>query len=271
MEYETDIKGNHLVREEELNIIYDGPSFDGRMEISHLSNQLKSTELVIREIVSELYKQKRLKNPKDVKIYLQLKKGSFQEIITVIFNNPIIANIIGGCIVAIFTYYLTKKKEKPECHIKTENLVNNYIFVKNLNQIIIPLGEKDKVSIISSNPSIRTTISHNEKNVFNSELRELKEKVAIEIFEEEFFGYLSIVDIDKEKYGFTLERTNQHIPVFFDIKPTLDEIRKILGYRIKIDARATYEEKELVKLDVQSYELKRRKNLKDFYKNGKSK
>src|SRR3989338_8891829 len=136
-EHETDLKGNHLIRKEELKIIYEGPSFDGKMEISHLSNQLKSTELVIREIVSELYKQKGLKNPKDVKIYLQLKKGSFQEIITIVFNNPIIANIIGGCIVALFTYFLTKKKDKPNCDIKTEDLINNYFFIKNLNQIII--------------------------------------------------------------------------------------------------------------------------------------
>ncbi len=50
-----------MVREEEINLIYDGPSFEGKMEISHLASQLKSTEFVIKEIISELYKQKKFK------------------------------------------------------------------------------------------------------------------------------------------------------------------------------------------------------------------
>jgi len=245
VEHETDLSGNPLTREEEIQIIYNGPSFDGRMEISDLTSQLKSTEVLIKEIVSELYKQKGLKNPSEIKIFLKLKKGSFQEIISVILNNPTTAAIIGGCIVALFERLLSKKDKGEINNIKIESLVNNYLIIKNLNQIIAPLEDKsDRLEIISSNPKIRTSLGMDEKKRIILELKELKEKVAIEIYQEDFFGYLSIVDLDKEKYGFTLEGTNQHIPLIFDNKPTLDEIRNILGYRIKITARATYEEKE---------------------------
>src|SRR3989344_5207213 len=244
VEHETDLSGNPLTREEEIQIIYNGPSFDGRMEISDLTSQLKSTEVLIKEIVSELYKQKGLKNPSEIKIFLKLKKGSFQEIISVILNNPTTAAIIGGCIVALFERLLSKKDKGEINNIKIESLVNNYLIIKNLNQIIAPLEDKsDRLEIISSNPKIRTSLGMDEKKRIILELKELKEKVAIEIYQEDFFGYLSIVDLDKEKYGFTLEGTNQHIPLIFDNKPTLDEIRNILGYRIKITARATYEEK----------------------------
>ena len=56
IEYETDLKRNILVRGEELEIIYEGPSFDGKMEVPHLISQLKSVEFIIKEIVNELYK-----------------------------------------------------------------------------------------------------------------------------------------------------------------------------------------------------------------------
>ena len=264
MEYETDLKGNVLVREEEINIIYEGPSFRDKMEISNLASQLKSTEIVLREIVSEMYKQKGLKKPEGTKIYLKLKKGSFHEIISIIFNNPTTAAIIGGCIVALFNHFLTKKKNSNS-KINIENLTNNYIFAKNLNQIVTPLEkEKDKVSIISCNPEVNTSISLNEKKLMNKILKELKKQVAIEIYKEEFFGYLSVIYLDKEKYRFTLEGTERAIPAVFDDKPNLKKIKEILGFRLKINARATYEEKELKKIEIDNYEIKKRKNLNDF-------
>jgi hypothetical protein len=265
-EYETDLKGNKLVREEEINLIYEGPSFEGKMEISNLVSQLRSTEFVIKDLVSEAYKQKGIKKPEETKIYLRLKKGSFHEIISVVFNNPTTAHIIGGCIVALFTYFLTKKNGS-ECNIKIENLTKNYTFTKNLNQIIAPLEDKkDTIKIVSSNPKINKKISLPEKKIMNKILKKLKESLAFEIVEEEFFGYLSMLDLDKGKYAFTLEGTDKHTPVVFDDKPSLREIKKILGHRLKINARATYEEKELKKLDISEYEIKRRKNLKDFSK-----
>lgn len=264
-EQEIDLKGNKLTREEEINIIYEGPSFDGRMEISDLTLQLKSTEVVIRELVSELYKQRGLKNPEETKIYLRLKKGSFQEIISVLFNNPTTAAIIGGCIVALFNHFLTKEKT-PVCEIKMENLTNNYFLAKNINQIITPLEDKeDKVKIVSSNPKVSGLFSFNEKKLMDNALKELRKQIAIEIYEEEFFGYLSVIYLDKEKYRFTLEGTDRAIPVTFDKKPTLEELKDILGFRLKIEARATYEEKELKKIEIRKYEIKTRKNLNDFY------
>ncbi|VUT27924.1 MAG: hypothetical protein SYNGOMJ08_00481 [Candidatus Syntrophoarchaeum sp. GoM_oil] len=269
VKFETDLNGHFLVREEEINFIYEGPSFEEKMEISHLTSQLKSTEFVIKEIVSELYKQKKNKNQKYVKIYLKLKKGSFQEIIFILFNTPVVATIIGGCIVALFTYFLTKKKNNEIIDIG--NLINNYSLAKNLNLIVVPLEkEKDEFKLISSNPEINITLSLEDKIQLSGALKELKEKVAIEIYKEEFFGYLSVIYLDKEKYRFTLEGTDRAIPAIFDNKPSLKEIKEILGFRLRINARATYEEKELKKIEIENYEIKRRENLNDFIggKNG---
>lgn len=260
---DVDLHGNIMVREEEINLIYDGPSFKGKMEISHLASQLKSTEFVIKEIISELYKQKKFKKKADVKIFLTLKNGSFEQIIFILFNNPLISNTIAGSIIALFTYFLTKENNSNIINI--ENLINNHYLAKNLYQIIVPLEhENDILKLISSDRNINLLISSKDKLLFKDALEDLKKNVTIEIYDESFFGYLSIVDIDKNKFGFTLEGTRQHIPITFEIEPSLDEIRNILGYRLKIDARAIYEEKILKELEIHHHELKTRTNLKDF-------
>jgi hypothetical protein len=265
VEIEKDLQGNSLTREEEINFIYEGSSFENRMEISSLTSQLKATETIIRDLVSEMYKQKGLKKPEETKIYIKLKRGSFHEIISIIFNNPTTAAIIGGSVVAIITHFLNGEKKKSD--IKIENLINNYTFAKNINYLINALEDKsDKLKIISSNPNLNVEVSFDNKNKIRANLIELKKQVAIEVYQEEFFGYLSVLYLDKEKYKFTLEGTDKAIQTEFDESPTLKQIKELLGFRLKINARATYEEKELKKIEIESYQIKTRKNLNDFLK-----
>lgn len=263
---EKDLNNNILVRGEELEIIYDGPSFDGKMEVPHLISQLKSTEQIINQIISELYKEKRLDNPNEIKLYLKLKRGSFQEIILIVFNHPLTIAIVGGCIVALFERVL-KKKEKNECKsINIENLTQNINIVNNINQILGPLQhENDKIIISSpSNKDIQAEVKFSDRQIIKEILKKLQEEILVEIYEEEHFGYLNMVNIDMVSYGFTLEGTNKHIPVTFQNKPKLDDIRQILGERVKIRANSTYRNKELFKLEIIEYHRKERKNLSDF-------
>jgi len=268
MEKETDLDRNVLVRAEELEIIYEGPSFEGRMEVPHLISQLKSTEFLINQIITELYKEKKLSNPQEIKLYLKLKRGSFQEIISIIFNHPLTIAIVGGCIVAMFERILNRKSKNDLNSIKIENLTQNINVVNEINQIISPLqNEKDKIIIFSpSNNKIRTEVSFNDKTIIKKVLKRLQEEIILEVMEEEFFGYISMVNIDRTSFGFTLEGSNKHIPISFIDKPKLTEIKEILGERVKIKANATYRNKELAKIEVKKYELKKRKNIKDYIK-----
>jgi hypothetical protein len=197
-----------------------------------------------------------------------LKRGSFHEIISILFNNPLIASIVGASIVTLLEHLLKRKKDDLSSgDVNIDNLINNYYLIKNINQIVIPLEkDTDTVKIISSNPSVNISINQDRKKILKETIRELKEQIAIEIYEEEFFGYLSVIYLDKEKYRFTLEGTDKSIPAEFDQNLSLDKIREIIGMRLKIKAHATYEEKELKKLDISNYEIKRRINLNDFSK-----
>ncbi len=55
---QKDLFGTDLTYEDTIELIYDGPSFDGRMELNKLSSQLKSTEQLIRELLNQLYLQR---------------------------------------------------------------------------------------------------------------------------------------------------------------------------------------------------------------------
>ena len=69
-EFDTNLDGELLVKKEELKIIYEGPSFDGQMEINNLTSQLSSTEKIIKEILAQLKKDKKISlDLEEVKIF----------------------------------------------------------------------------------------------------------------------------------------------------------------------------------------------------------
>ena len=268
-EMDTDLYGNKLSKTEEFYIIYEGPSFDGRIEVPYLIAQLKSTEKIINEVIREIYKEKKLGSPENIKIYLKLKKSSFQEIITVILNHPLTIGIVGGCIVVLFDRLL-KNKENSNCIINIENLTQNYNFAKEMRSIVAPLqsqGDKVKISILSN---LQSEVSFDEKEIIEDILKQLQKEILIEIVEDEFIGYLYYINRDKETLGFTLEDTNKHVPVTFINPISLHELKNIFFEdKLKITANATSRNKELHKLEIKDYKIIKRKTLKEYYE-GKS-
>ena len=259
-----DLHNNSLEKEDGIIITYEGPSFENRMEISYLREQLKSLEYLIKDLVDELYENEGLNlSSKDVKIFLKLRKGSFEEIISIIFSNSIVSGIISGCVVAFFSKLVNKKKE---CEHHIEKLVNNFYFVKNAHIIVNPLSQEgDKLKIKSrNNPENEVELLFEEKEELYKKLREIEKESLFETYEEEFFGHLSSVNLGNSKFGFTLEGTNKPISVKFDKHLSLKDIKTILGERIKITARAKYKDKQLFKLEIIDHELKKRKTLNDF-------
>lgn len=265
-DYPTSLFKNKLEDTEEITIIYEGPSFNNKIELNDLRTQLKSTEYLINDIVDELFRNKASPvDSKGIKIYLKLKRGSFAEIISVVLTSPIAEGIVIGCIIGIFNHFLNRKNKGPT-KVNIENMTNNFLFAKNVDKIVSPLHQKgDKVKMISEiNPKISTEVIFEEQGYIKEYLKELDKSSVYESYEEEFFGYLSRVNIDTDKFGFTLEGSNKKVPVIFVSHLNLRDIRNILGERIRIKAIARYKNKELCKLEIEEYEIKKRKTLKDF-------
>lgn len=264
---QTDVYGNKLYNKDEITFTYDGSSFEGKMELPKLTAQLQSTEILIKELVNELYRQKKLNNSQSTKVYLELKRGSFQEIISIIFNHPFAISVVGGSIVAIVNKLLDRKKDKSEINI--DHISNNYGVINNINLIVNPLQKKGDKLTISLPDSTKEEIAYEDKDKISQSINELQQEdeSSFEVVEEEFFGNLNSVNIKQGKFGFILEGTNKVIPVSFDEKPNLSEIKEILAERVKIKARATTENGELRKLDILDYEIKKRKVLSEYFKN----
>jgi hypothetical protein len=263
--YDLNLNGNLLSRREELYFVYDGPTFRDKMEMTSLISQLKSTEIVIKEIINNLYKEKNFSEPENVKIFLKLKKRSFQEIIEIVLNHPLLISVVGGCVVVLFNMLLNKK-EKVKCSVNIENLSNNIVVVQHVNNIINPLKvDEDKFIFYSpKRKEIKTEIKFEEKNIINEKIKKLEQEVNVEMFKEDFFGYLYLINIDRRTFGFCLEGTKKHVPSTFINPIEIEDIREMLGEKLKIRARATFRNKVLSKLEIIEYEIKKRKNLNDF-------
>jgi hypothetical protein len=266
-EIQTSVNGEMLDKEEEINLIYRGPSFEGKMELPQLTAQLRSTEVIIKELVSDLYRRRKLNNPEKTKIYLELKKGSFEEIISIVFNHPLTVCVVGTLLANIVWKYLNKEEKIKDKKV-INNISGNSNIVNNINLIFDPLQNKEDKLVIKL-PKIQeeTTISFDDLDIIKKNVRKIKEETRIiEIYEEKFYGILNSVNYLKEKYGFIREGTEKIIPVSFDEKLNLNEIKNILGETLQITARATFENSEIKKLDITHYKIKERKNLNEFLK-----
>jgi hypothetical protein len=68
-EKQINLKGERLTKNEELFLVYNGSSFEGKMEMLSLINQLESTERVLNEVVNEIYLEKKILEHNDIKIF----------------------------------------------------------------------------------------------------------------------------------------------------------------------------------------------------------
>lgn len=264
-ERQISIRGDVLDKEEKINLVYSGPSFDGKMELPQLTSQLRSMEIIIKEIISDLYRRKKLNNPEKTRIYLELERGSFWETISIVFNHPLTVSVVGTLLTNILWKYLNKEDK-----IKDKETINhisgNSNIVNNINLVFNPIQNRsDKLAIKLPKVEEQTTITFHDLDTIKKNVRKIKEETkVIEIYEEKFYGILNSVNYLKEKFGFIMEGTERIIPVSFDAKLKLNEIKKIFGEPLQITSRATYENSEIKKLDIISYAIKKRKNLKDF-------
>lgn len=265
MEIQKDIAGKDMYEKEEITLTYSGPSFDGKMELSKLTEQLKATDVIIKELISELYKQRKLANIEKTKVYLELKRGSFEEVISIIFNHPLTIVIIGGAFGAIFNKLLQKKELKSEINIDAISV--NYGTINNFNFMLSPLQDEEDKLILKIPGKEDEVFSEEDKKILSKNINNVKleEEVSFEIVEEEFFGNLNSVNIKEGKFGFIREGTLKIIPTIFDNKPELEEIKEILAERLQIKARATYNKSgELKKIEIVDYKIKERKTLSNF-------
>ena len=150
MDNQINLKGKKVANEDFFVLKYDGASFDNhRMELHSFSKQIVAVEKMLKETINTLNEKGKIKDTaKDSKYYMELRQGSFETIIFILFANPIITGVVSGCIYDYFKYMVKKTKSKTY-NKEVESMINNKVIRKSTKDIFSPcVTDSDKVTII---------------------------------------------------------------------------------------------------------------------------
>lgn len=271
---QINLNGKKLTKKDIFVLKYEGPSFENGMELHSFTKQISSVEKILKDTIDTLNKNNKIKdNSKESKYYLELRRGSFETIILIIFSNPIITNIVSNCIFDYFKYLLNKTKSK-EYKKEVDVLVNNKNMRKSSRNILSPcINDSDRVTIIHGNVTNNIIINEKEREIIDEHLKEIENKLPFEEYEEELIGQIRrldgvkaerLEDLDKIKLGFVIESQQESIEINFKKQIKEKELRKIIFNRLKIKGKSTYRGEELVKILVDSYKLSPKKKVTDY-------
>jgi len=253
--------GEKIIKEEKIEIIYSGPSFRDRMELKSLYKQLEASEAVIKDTVDALKQTGKINfSSGDIKIFLGLKRGSFEEVIQIVLDNPILQLVISGCIIATYTYFLTKRSGRGGNFQKEVTIFEkNKNFKANLKKIVSPINiSGDQINIISGNNSV--VIKQEQKDDFFRSLEDLDENKLLKNgeFEEELEGTIRKLDLDAPRnyyFGFNIKNGPMKIPTSVKGEFHLNDYRDIIDEPIKIKAKVRYKDGEITFIEILEYQL----------------
>lgn len=271
---EINLKGEGLTKKDIFVLKYEGSSFENGMDLHSFTKQISSVERILKDTIDTLNKNNRIKdNSKESKYYLELRRGSFETIIFILFSNPIVTNIVSDCIFDYFKHLLNKtesKKYKKE----VDALINNKNMRKSSRNILSPcINDSDRVTIIHGDVTNNIVIGEKEREKIDEHLKEIENKLPFEEYEEELIGQIrkldgvkaeGLNDLDRIKLGFVIESQQESVEVNFKKQIGEKELREIIFSRLKIKGKSTYRGGELVKILIDSYRLSPKKKVTDY-------
>jgi hypothetical protein len=232
-----------------LDIKYDGPSFDGMMEISALSNEIAGFEICIKSVISVLRRQKGLDlNEDDFQIVVEaFENNCFRKKIKFIGKHlnkyPVaylsIAGILGSIINIVPQIGADKIKEMSPAtmaiiaDVAKVELLKDPKFLNALAKTVKPLiTDKDKVEFSQpvKTPNRTSTVKYSQKNDFlklTSETEDIMETVA----PGEVYGRVVSIDIDanKNQIDFKSNGTGERIRCTLNDGKRIDDYVTLLG------------------------------------------
>lgn len=274
MDTQKDVYGKKLTDKDIFILKYEGPSFDNKMELHSFTRQINSVEKILRGTIDTLNKNNKIKDTsKDSKYYLELRRGSFETVILILFANPIVTNVVSDCIFEYLKYLLNKVKPKNYKN-EVDILINNKNIRKSTKDIFNPfINDSDQVTIINGDITNNIIIGNKEREKIEEHLKEIESKLPIEEYEQELIGQIrrldgvkaeGLEDLDKIKLGFVIEGQPDSIEINFEKEIKEEELRKLIFNRLRIKGKLTYRGGEIVKILVKSHEFSPKKKIIDY-------
>lgn len=265
--------GESAVDESFFEISYQGPSFDGRMEITNLELELNGLSTSLKLLIDELSLHKRIDfKSSDIKIFIEaFEKGSFKKRVRIfrktMEDNPVTTGAIVAVLVGLMALVPQLKSEKikemsPELILEIRDdvkisLLSDPKFRQAIADVVIPLASKDDALVLTNSNQTSTTIYEKDKIEFlkladkNIESLDLIENFAT------YDGKVTKVDLDatKNHIGFKIENKGSTIDCTLKNKLSQDELKNLLGQWVRITGITTELSGEKTHIDISTYEL----------------
>ena len=264
--------GEKVVKEENIEILYNGPSFDNKMEIRNLYTQLEAVENIVKDTADVLKKNNKInRGSNDIKIFLKLKKGSFGEVIVIVFNDPIFQSVISGCITATYIYFLTNRSNKNKNFQKEiEEFEKDKNFKSNVKKVVLPINiAGDQVNIIGDNNTV--VIKQEQEEHFLKSLDDEPENELLKNgeFEEELIGVIRKLDLDAQKnnyFGFNIKNGPSKISTSVKGEFNLNVYKDLIDEPIKVRTVVRYKDDIITHIEVLEYEILNKSKQSHLFK-----
>ena len=221
-------------------IKYEGDSFNGdTLDLDDIAKQLTSLNNLIDIILKEHFENIKA----DVKKEIQFKKGSFEEIINFVSENPEVTEYVLRLIVNNLAAYLTKKNETSNQLKDEENMIN----------LIKKSG--DSISIIGSDKKAEFYLSFENKEKYLQNLLPFAEENSIKQKVETLTGRFRSINLNRNKneLGFDIEG-EKGIPTTLKCEKDLVSIlSKIIDVDMEIIANVSYKNEKISSIEVLEY------------------
>lgn len=236
-----------------LEITYDGPSFNGVMEINLLGKEIAGLAYCLKHILKKLKDGKRIQiSENEIEIFVEaFERGSFKQLIKWLEKHPSTSNaLIGlglvfvGVVQVVVSHEPTDiKRMSPELMAEVGDsvkvqLLSDQKFLDSLAATVSPLRcEEDKI-VFKHAPDAEVVVSYDKRACF-MELSSVNDTdLPVVKVEEELKGRIVMIDIDatKNQVGFKVEGKGNEIRCSIADGLTIDEFKPHLGDWVKIDS-----------------------------------
>lgn len=254
-----------------LEVTYDGPSFNGVMEINLLGESVSSLAFCLKAVLKKLKDNDRIElSESDIEILVEgLRSGSFKLPIRWIEKHQGTTTLLVGLgmiiveIVGIIVNHNPTSIKNMSPELMTEigdtikvQLLSDQKFLDNLASTVSPLKcEEDKI-VFKHSPEEQVVVPYEKRACF-MELSSIEEAdLPVVKVDEELKGRIVMIDIDatKNQVGFKVAGKGNEIRSSIAEGFTIDEFKPLLGEWVKINVTAEKKGDEYLFISINSYE-----------------
>lgn len=255
-----------------LNVVFDGPSFKGMMEIDALAKEIQGLEDVLRIALHTLKKNKKIDiKASDLEIYVEaFEKGSFRKKIK-IFNKatkeyqPLIE--LAVLVVLIFQtipQYRTEdiKTMSPNFISAVRNevvleLLQDKKFLEAAANIVKSVSLEGDMCTLSSPTEQEAVINQESSKKFTALTDMPDEQIEDGEHYEILQAKINRVDLDalKRHIGFKVNSEGSTVDGTFVEKPSREEMRLLLDGWVEIKGTVSYFGGQRNHVDIQEYKV----------------